>query len=43
MKDNILNEKEYKKIKEYKEKLIFKDLDELYEIYESLEKKYFLI
>ena len=41
MKDNILNEKEYKKIKEYKEKLIFKDLDELYEIYESLEKKIF--
>ena len=38
---NILNDNEYKKIKEYKEKLIFNDIDQLNEIYHSIEIKIF--
>ena len=41
LKDNILNEKEYNRIKSYKNELIFKNIEQIYAIYENLEKKIF--
>ena len=41
LKENILNEKEYNKIRDYKNKLIFTDIDELYKIYHNMENKIF--
>ena len=39
--DNILNEKEYNRIIAYKNQLVFKDIEQIYEIYENLERKIF--
>ena len=39
--DNILNEKEYNRIITYKNQLVFKDIEQIYEIYENLERKIF--
>ena len=41
LKENNLNEKEYNKIKDYKNKLIFTDIEELYKIYNIMENKIF--
>lgn len=41
MKENALNEKEYNNIKEYREKLIFDNIEEINEIYYNLEAKIF--
>ena len=41
MKENALSEKEYNNIKEYREKLIFDNIEEINEIYYNLEAKIF--
>ena len=41
LKENVFNEIKYNKIKEYRDKLIFNNIDELKEIFYSLENKLF--
>ena len=41
LKDNILTEKEYNRIKSYKNELIFKNIEQIFAIYENLENKIF--
>ena len=41
-KEKIIDEKEFNRVKEYRENLIFKSVDELYKIYKNMEKKIFI-
>ena len=41
-KENVIDEKEYNRIKEYREKLIFENVDEFFEFYVKMEKKIFI-